>query len=114
MSRLNYVGQLIDSGVDLSAAYTSDSIDVRHLINASFTCVCTGSPTGTFTIQKSSDGTNWQNLLDGTGADVALTLSGSAEDLQFDLTDFSYGFFRLVYSAGGTGSANIYYCGKSM
>lgn len=52
MSRLNYVGQLIDSGVDLSAAYTSDSIDVRHLINASFTCVCTGSPTGTFTIQK--------------------------------------------------------------
>jgi hypothetical protein len=114
MGRLNYVGKQIASAINLASAYTSDAIDVRHLINAGFTCVCTGSPTGTFEIQKSHDGQTWQVLLDGTGAEVQLTLSGSAENLQFDLTDFSYGYFRLVYAAGGTGAADIYYQAKSV
>lgn len=114
MARHNYVGNIIEEAADLSASFTTDAIDVRGLINCSFNCICTGSPTGTFTVQWSEDGTNFYNLLDGTGANVALTLSGSSENLQFDLTDFSYGYFRLSYASGGTGAADIIYQGKSL
>jgi len=114
MARHSYVGNVIESAADLSASFVTAAIDVRGLINCSFNCICTGSPSGTFTIQWSEDNESFYNLLDGTGADVDLALTGSAENLQFDLTDFSYGYFRLSYAAGGTGAADIIYQAKSL
>lgn len=114
MARHSFVGSLLESAADLSTTFTTEAIDVRGLVNCSFNCICTGSPTGTFTVQWSQDGSNFYDLLDGTGADVALVLTGSAENLQFDLTDFSYAYFRLSYASGGTGAADIIYQAKSL
>lgn len=114
MARHNYVQQTIVSAGNLASSFDTDAIDVRGLINCSFNCICTGSPTGTFTVQWSNDGSTFYNLLDSNGSDVELTLGGSAENLQFDLTNFSYGYFRLSYASGGTGAVDIIYQGKSL
>lgn len=114
MARHSYVGNVIQTAADLAVTFTTSAIDVRGLINCSFNCICTGSATGTFTVQWSNDGGSFYDLLDETGAVVELVIGGSSENLQFDLTDFSYGYFRLSYVAGGTGSAEIIYQAKSL
>lgn len=112
MGRLQYVQDTIDTAVDLSAAYTSPSVDVRHLDEIMLTCICTGSPSGTFTVEYSNNNSDFYTLLDASGSDVALTLTGSAENLQFTFTDLPMGYLRFDYSEGGTGSADIIYSAK--
>lgn len=115
MSRYNYVGQTpLVEGASMAADYTSPVIDVRHLINCSFNVIAGAGATGDWQIQWSNDGETFYQLLDANGNDVELSLSGSAENLQFDLTNFSYGYFRLFYDrTSGTGTADIIYTGKA-
>lgn len=110
----SFVQDLIKDAVDLSTTFVTSGVDVRRQINCSFNCICTGSPSGTFTVQWSNDDKTYRDLLDGLGNAVALTVGGSAENLQFDLTDFSYGYLRLSYASGGTGAADIIYQAKSL
>jgi len=112
MGRLQYTKDTIDSGVDLSANYTSPSVDCRHLSDILLTCICTGSPSGTFTVEYSVDDKDFYTLLDSSGSNVELSLSGLAENLQFTFAEFPAGYLRLSYASGGTGSADIIYSAK--
>jgi len=112
MGRLQYTKDTIASAIDLSANYTSPSVDCRHLSDILLTCVCTGSPSGTFTVQYSVDNKTFYTLLDSAGNNVELALSGSAENLQFTFAEFPAGYLRLSYASGGTGSADIIYSAK--
>lgn len=116
MSRINFVGQTpLDTNVSMAADYTSPSVDVRNLINASFNVIAGSGATGDWKVQWSNDGVTFYQLLDPSGSDVELGLAGNADTLQFDLTNFSYGFLRIIYDfTSGSGTADIIYQGKSL
>lgn len=115
MSRYNYVGlKPLEENVTLNADYTFEKVDVRHLINCSFNLIAGAGITGVVRVQWSNDGNTFYNLLDSNGSDVELSLSGTADNLQFDLSNFSYGWFRLFYDhTSGSGTADLIYTGKS-
>lgn len=91
---------------DMSGDLTSSVTDIRYTDDVGIQLTWTGTPTGTFDVEVSTDRINW----------VPLTLpsspvaSGSAGSIYLDLFALSAPYIRTTYTAGGgsgTLTANI-------
>jgi len=112
--------ELLMAAGDMSGNLTSDPVDVRNLIVASFQIVFTGAPVGTMKLQCSNDvyeylkqpgiqpaATNWTDV-----ADSALSVT-AAGDIVYNLTSLGFDQIRVVYTrSSGTGTMSIRMVGK--
>lgn len=97
----------VDAG-DMSSDVTGASIDCRNMEFMTFQFIFTGSPTGTFTIEASLDGSTWTTLGLST-----ISASGSAGNHLVDLYNVNYQYVRPVYTASsGSGSLDVWYKGR--
>lgn len=103
--------QLITNG-NMASNITSPVTIIEDYNRVSMTCVWTGTPTGTLTLQVSNDysihadGTT-SNTGTWTSLSPTLTPAGSGGNGLFDIQTGAYAI-RLVYTAsGGTGSLNV-------
>lgn len=94
--------------VDMSSDVTSDSIDCRNMEFITFQFIFTGSPTGTFTVEASLDGSTWTEL-----SLAELTAAGSGGNHLVDLYNVNYQNIRTKYTASsGSGSLDVWYKGR--
>lgn len=84
----------------LGASFTSEAVTLSTFDRAFLQIVCTGTPTGTLTIQGSADGVTWTDL------PLALTaLSGSAQNYFLEMATTALPKLRIKYvRSSGTGT----------
>lgn len=105
---------------DMSADIISEKLDVLYLGSANFQCVFTGTPTGSFKVQISNNGTSWldypNDLLSGEDGTLAGNQpSGSADEYMIELGNLKARFARLVYTASsGSGTLNVWAVAKEV
>lgn len=94
------VKQTVISAGDMStASLTSTVVNKPNHHHVSFQCVATGAPVGTYTLQESNDGTNWETV-----STLAITAAGSA---RLEAIFVTAPKVRLVYTrTSGTGTLN--------
>lgn len=100
---------------------TSPVTDVRLLDNICYQLQWTGTPTGTFAVQVSSDYTTAPGgAIANAGTWIPLVLSstitasGAADQVFIDLNQIPAPYIRLVYTAGSsTGTLDVYISGKA-
>jgi len=97
---------------DMSGSLTSQVVEVKNQDNVGFQLHWTGTPTGTFSFQVSSDyfqdingnvvnAGHWITL----PVTPAITASGSGDDAYVDLVQISAMYARVVYtSSSGAGT----------
>lgn len=100
------------SAQSMASSLTSTAVEVKNQDNVGFQLHWTGSPTGTFSVQVSSDHMqdiegnitvpgNWITLPLSPG----IVASGAPDDAYIDLNQLSAQYVRVVYTAAsGTGS----------
>lgn len=106
----------------MATSVTSQVTVVTNTDNIVYVARWTGTPTGTFSVNTSSD---YVPAPGGTGAPVnagtwqALPLSasvsavGSADDARIELSQLPDHYVQLVYTAvSGSGTLNVYVSGK--
>ncbi len=112
---LTIAGVPITSSASLAASFNTDGINLISIYAYSVQVSWSGgtAPVGTFTLQGSNDSgdagsgqavvqpTNWTTV---TGS--SQSISGSPGSILYDVTECSYRWFRLVYTAT-SGSATI-------
>lgn len=104
MAKNEAYSQLTASG-SLGADFTSDTINTERndLIGIQIVYSGGGSPTGTFILQASIDGSTWSTV---TGSSVAITTDGNT---LYTITDICYRYLRVNYTrTSGTATINIY------
>lgn len=104
----------IESNVVMNTTITSAAMQLKNMYGYSIQVVFTGTPTGTFKLQASSDPlysgppganpaepTNWTDV---TNSPYAVTAAGN---YMWNVFDTMYNYVRLVYSdtSGGTSTA---------
>lgn len=98
---------------DLSGNLNAGAMRIREFIGFSLFIKWTGTPTGNFKLQVSSDSadtpTNWIDLPGSTQA-----AGGAAGSYVWNITDSFYSWVRVVYTfAAGTGTVTeSSFCGK--
>lgn len=108
MSRKNSVLVKHVDAEDMSSNITSASIECRNMEFMTFQFIFTGTPTGTFTVEASLDGTNWTALGLAT-----ISASGAAGNHLVDLYNVNYQYIRTKYTASsGSGSLDVWYKGR--
>lgn len=101
--------QVVSSG-DMSADVTSDTTNIEHLDNIAYQLVWTGTPTGTFAVEGTVDGSTWAAL----DLSDPILASGSADDALIVLSDLSFVSIRVKYTrTSGTGTLNVFISGKT-
>lgn len=99
----------IEAG-DMSGTITGDATNILHLDRVGYAINFTGSPTGTFSVEVSNDGTNWIEMTLST----AITAAGSADDHFIDV-ETAAKLIRLKYTfTSGTGSLNVSLTAKNI
>lgn len=102
---------------NMSSSITSSVVEIKNQDNIGIQLHWTGTPTGSFAVQISSDhredingnvqvAGNWVSL----PLSPAITASGSADDAYIDLNQMSAMYLRVVYTAvsgAGTLSALV-------
>lgn len=95
------------SGTDV---LTSTAVDISSYQSFSFQSVWTGTPTGTFVVLVSNDGTNYNDL----GASVSPNPSGGASSCMILCYGVPAKYAKLQYTnASGTGTLNVKAVGKT-
>ena len=101
---------LLVSAGDMSGDITSASFNVKNLNDIALQFIFTGSPTGTFYVQASVNGTTWGSI---TTEPATISASGAAGNHEIDLEGYSFPFIRVFYDfSSGTGSLNVYLSAK--
>jgi hypothetical protein len=104
--------QCITDGDMADATITSAATDVSCLDNISVQFTCTGSPTGTFAILGSVDGTSYAGL---TTEPTSLAASGSAVTVIGTVKMTGIMKIKAKYTkTSGTGTLQAYISGKSI
>ena len=102
------VTNIIPAGTVLNANLNSEQMPLYNIYGYSIQAVYTGTPTGTFKLQASSDPvypaspsvvTNWTDIADSS---VAVTAAG---DTTWNVYNVMYNFVRLVYVDGSAGAS---------
>jgi hypothetical protein len=102
---------IISAGDMSAASITSPTIPFLGIDNINIQCVWTGTPTGTFAINVSLDGTNWTALT----ISPSLSAAGSASNFDLDLNQLGAAYFQVVYTkSGSTGTLNCMSYGKKV
>lgn len=108
-----YNKQIIPAGTVMNANLTGLAMQLQNGMFYNIQIVYTGTPTGTFKLQASSDNsatmtaagqtpykpTNWTDVLDSS---QAVTASGS---VMWNVEWASYNFVQVVYTDGSSGSS---------
>lgn len=105
------VVKLIRDGVMTGTAVVNgSSMDVTDVSAFSFHFVWSGTPSGSFRIEASNDGTNF--------VDMGITIADAAGAMDLggrlvDITKSAVAFVRPAYTnAASTGVLQCYFCGK--
>jgi hypothetical protein len=97
------------SAGSMSGNLSSGSIEVKEMVRYSVQSIWTGSsPGGTVTVLASNDNINFDTIPNNSS-----TISGNTGSsmLLFDTCDYAY--VQIYYTASsGSGSLNVYLCGK--
>jgi hypothetical protein len=94
---------------DLSADYTSPQTNILYLDNVAVQLIWTGTPTGSFYVQVSLDGSTWNNLI----LNPTPAAAGSADSVGLDINQLSFAYMRIKYVSGsGTGTLQGYISAK--
>jgi hypothetical protein len=115
-----------------AANYTSQAYEVLDVDVESIQINYTGSPTGTFAIQGSSDYTeqynpngtvtvinpgNWANLyysVNGGTPSASVAVPTYPSPIIFDTYGSGVGYIRIVYTGSGTGTFSAYITAKRL
>lgn len=107
---------LFQSAVVLNANITGQAFPLKQMYGYSIQIVVTGTPTGTFKLQASSDPasgiplsqtvsapTNWTDI---TNSPYTITAAGN---FTWNVYDVMYNYVRLIYTdaSGGTSTATL-------
>ena len=97
------VTQITTNG-SLGANFTSDTISTGRNDLVGIQIIFSGSsPTGTFTLQASIDGSTWTTI---SGSSIAVSADG---DVFYSISDMTYPYVRVNYvRTSGTATVNIY------
>lgn len=110
------------SAESMGADITSGPVEIRNQDNIGLQLKWTGTPTGDFSAQISSDyledaegnvlnAGNWVTL----PLSPAIAAAGSADDAYIDLNQMSAMYVRLVYTrSSGTGALSVIVVGKGI
>lgn len=113
--------KIISQG-DMSASITSPAVEIKSQDNVGVQLHWTGTPTGAFDIQISSNHRqdaegniqvpgNWISLV----LNPTITASGFPDDAYIDLNQMSALYMRTVYApASGTGNLDAYVVAKGV
>lgn len=105
-----------------TSVITSGTVEIINLDNVFVQLDFTGTPTGTFAVQVSSDHSeDAQGNILVAGHWISLILSpapvasGSADDIGIDLNQLGASYLRVVYTnISGTGVLNGFVSGKGL
>lgn len=115
--------QLISGGVMTgTSVITSSAVEIINLDNVFLQLHFTGTPTGTFSVQVSSDhdqDPNGNVIVAGNWISLVLSPSpvaaGASGDIGIDLNQLGASYLRVVYTnASGTGVLSAVVSGKSL
>lgn len=96
---------------DMSGDVTSPATDISNLDSIALQLVWTDTPTGTFAVQGSLDGTTWVAL----PLSPSVSAAGAADSALIELPLLSFQKIRVVYTAGsGTGTLVVKIAGKAL
>ncbi len=106
----------------MSTSITSAAVEVRNQDNVGIQLHWTGTPTGAFSVQISS---NHKEDIEGNiqvagdwvtlPLSPAISASGSADDAYIDLNQMSTMYMRIVYTrTGSTGTLDAYVVAKGI
>jgi hypothetical protein len=103
------INTIISNAADISANYTSESVDISFANGFAVQMQWTGTPTGTLRIQGSLDGILFSNVPSGSVA-----LAGVAGDTLFNTSyPVHYTHVRVSYTAAaGAGTLTVRVGGK--
>ena len=90
------------SASSMAGTLTSPATSIRTTDNIGIELFYTGTPTGTFTVQGTVDGTNWR-ALDFGGA---ITASGAGDTHLITINQCPFDQLRLVYTPT-SGAGNL-------
>ena len=106
------VQNIVPANTVLNTNINSDPMPLYHVYGYSIQAVYTGTPTGTFKLQASSDpvfpgnkapNSNFVvNWTDVANSSVTVTAAGN---YMWNVTDVMYNFVRLVYTDGSSGAS---------
>lgn len=95
-----------------TTTYTSLPINIKNHDNVGLQLVWTGTPTGTFTILHSSNGTNYDSI---TLSPVITQPAGSAGHWSVVLQQDPFQWVKVQYvNASGTGTVDVIACAKDL
>ena len=112
MARKNIVKpyQVVTSG-DMSSDVTSDATNIQFLDAVAYQLIWTGTPTGSFSVQGTVDGTNWDDLTLSTNISAA----GSGDTALVSLSDLPFKQIRVKYTASsGSGTLDVHVMAKQV
>lgn len=102
--------QIITSGsMTGTSTLTSSEIDIQYLSRASIQLVWTGTPTGTFAIQGTVDGSTWSPI---TTNPASIAASGSAGNHLVEGEIHSKKMRVQYTNSSGTGTLNAWITAK--
>lgn len=101
--------KVISAG-DMSGSLASSAIDIRFLDNIGIQLVWTGTPTGTFGVTGSVDGSTFTAI----SLSPSVTAAGSASNALIDLNQLSCAYIKVIYTASsGSGTLNAWVMGRA-
>lgn len=110
MSGIRTLGpvQLVTAS-DMSVNIVSPAVDMLSLTFGTIEARWVGTPTGTFSVDGSLDGTNWyQTLTDVNNP------AGSSASTAINISNLAFRYLRLSYTAGGgVGALDVVFFGKA-
>jgi len=106
---MRYVADKVVDAASLAGNVTSQVIDIRLQYGFSIFAAWTGTPSGVLKMQASPDGVNgWADV---TG--VSASPAGSSGSYFVNKEWQFYPYVRFIYTrTSGTGSLDVWYCGK--
>lgn len=85
--------------ISASGSYTSDPLDMTAFSLVSLQIVKTGTGAGNFKLEKSNDGTNWEDVASAT------SINTGAQVLSIEKADFAHSAIRAVITETGGSAA---------
>lgn len=122
MANRNNLGPVkIISAASMGGDVTGPATNIQFIDNIAIQLNFTGTPTGDFKIQGSSDHQEVNGVVTNEGNWVDITLSpspaaaGAADNILINMTQLAFPFIRVFYDrSSGTGSLDAWISGKAI